>query len=71
MSVTLKTGETLWSASGTHIWDDNGYAIKCTEDTIVTFDSSEIETASLVFIHADRVFRDCDPDTGLPNEGGE
>ena len=75
MSITLKTDEYLWLPQGHHVCNDEGFAVRCAEDTAVTFDSQEIEDAAKVVIRADREFRGCDPDTGLPVEtlveGGE
>jgi len=66
MSVILKQDEYLWNPQGLHVHDERGYATRCSEDTEVTFDSLEIEEEALSFIRADREFRGCDPDTGLP-----
>lgn len=66
MSAILKAGELLWSPEGTHVWDEKGFAITCTEDTEVVFTTPEIEAQSLGFISADREFRGCDPLTGEP-----
>ena len=39
MSILLKAGEYLWSSEGYHICNENGFAIRCDEDTEVTFDT--------------------------------
>lgn len=66
MSIALKAGEYLWSGQGKHICDDNGFALKCLEDTVVEFDSEEIEASILSIVHADRELKGLDPDTALP-----
>jgi len=67
MSITLRTGEYLWSAQGTHVCDANGFATICAEDTVVEFDSPEIESNASAVILADRAFRGVGED-GLPIE---
>jgi hypothetical protein len=65
MSITLRTGEYLWSSAGTHVCNENGFSTRCNEDTEVVFDSQEIEDRAVAVIRDDRTFRGMDPDTGL------
>jgi hypothetical protein len=67
MIITLRAGEYLWAASGYHICGDNGFALKCTEDTDVEFDD-DTGASVLEIVHADRELRGMNPDTGLPFE---
>ena len=66
MSVLLRTGECLWASAGHHECDDKGFAIRCEQDTEITFESQDTEDMVLVLIRADRDFRGVDQDTGLP-----
>lgn len=65
MLIKLLAGELEWTPEGTHVWDSIGKAIRLTEDKDVEMEES-VAVESLKFIRADREFRGCDPDTGLP-----
>lgn len=65
MAITLRAGECLWSAQGTHVCDENGFALRCEEDTEVVFDSQETENRAVAIIRDDRTIKGLDPDTGL------
>jgi hypothetical protein len=65
MNITLRAGEYLWNPQGHHVCDDQGYAVVCTEDTVVDFDSDEIGTTAIAIIKDNRSIRGLDPDTGL------
>lgn len=65
MNILLRAGEYLWSAQGTHVCDDKGFAIVLSEDTEILIDDDDAE-AALAVIKADREFRGMDPETGLP-----
>lgn len=67
MSVLLRAGEYLWASAGHHVCDADGFAVKLEEDTEVTFDTQNIEDVALAVIHADREFRELNPD-GTPVE---
>ena len=65
MNILLRAGEYMWSPQGTHVCDDQGFALVLSEDTEVAIDDDYAESA-LAVIKADRDFRGMDPETGLP-----
>ena len=65
MSIKLRTGENLWSTQGTHVCDENGIAVRCEEDTEISFDSQDTEDRVLEIVRDSRTINGLDPDTGL------
>lgn len=65
MQIQLLAGDHDWSAEGTHVLDDNGFAIILTEDKTIDVDDDTWLRITPI-IEDCRVFRGLNPDGSVP-----
>ena len=54
LTVTIRTGEHLWTARGTHAMDERGKALRASTETEVTFDSQEAHDRAVKSLNEER-----------------
>lgn len=65
MEIKLIAGDNDWSAEGTHVCDDHGFAIVLTAEKTITV-SDEVYQRIMPIIESGRVFRGLNPDGSVP-----
>lgn len=65
MQIQLLAGDHDWSVEGTHVLDENGFAVVLTEDKAVEV-SEEVSSRILTIIEGCRVHRGLNPDGSVP-----
>lgn len=66
MKLILKKGEYKWSAEGTHICDERGFAIVCEEDCEVEIPQPELFERASKTVAEDRKLRGVAPSFSIP-----
>jgi len=67
MQVNLVAGDNDWSTEGTHVLDDNSFAIVLSESKTIEV-SEEVQARIMPIIEGCRVFRGLNPDGTVPIE---